>query len=205
MTTDQSIGIAQESTTMQRRTLIGGGLLALLSAPGRVVAQGAHVAPNNPFILLLNGLYQAVNQGPAGNLGLTSVNLSDGSYSKTHIYPVFGMPESREQGTAIGTFYVSLKTFMCAYDLPGGAIAMQFLPGGGFTMLPSDGNGGQFDEGTFELTIVEATGVYSAFKGGHNHMVDRLHQLQAGPPFTGFPQSGYDEFCFCMISQYQFP
>ncbi len=51
----------------------------------------------------------------------------------------------------------------------------------------------------------EATGIYPAFKGGHNHMVDRLHQLVAGPVFAGFPASGYNESCFCIISQYQFP
>ncbi len=54
-------------------------------------------------------------------------------------------------------------------------------------------------------TSLEATGVYSAFKGGHNHMVDKLHQLVAGTPFADFPTSGYDEFCFCNISTYQFP
>jgi hypothetical protein len=188
-----------------RRTLIGGGL-ALLSSASRVMAQGAHVPPGDPFIVLLKGIYQPVpaGQGPANNLGLTTVNLSDGSYAKTLIYPVYGMPESREQGTAIGTFYVSLATFRCAYDLPGGAMAMQFT-GGSFAMIILDGRGGQYDEGTFELTILEATGVYSAFRGGHNHMVDRLHQLVAGPPFAGFPLSGYDEFCFCNVSQYPFP
>jgi len=36
-------------------------------------------------------------------------------------------------------------------------------------------------------------------------MVDRLHQLVAGAPFAGFPASGYNKFCFCIISQYQFP
>ena len=72
---------------------------------------------------------------------------------------------------------------------------MQFT-GGGFPMIIPDGTGGQFDEGTFELTILEATGVYSAFGDGHNHMVDRLHHLANGQ---------FDEFCFCIISQYQFP
>ena len=83
-------------------------------------------------------------------------------------------------------------------------MAMQFT-GGSFAMIIPDGRGGQYDEGTFPLTILEATGVYSAFTGGHNHMVDRLHQLVAGPPFAGFPLSGYDEFCFCNVSQYPFP
>ena len=162
--------------------------------------------PNNPFIVLLAGLYHAVVHGP--QLGLSSVNLDDGSYSITKIYPVFGVPDSRNEDKhddgAIGNFFVSPTKGLCAYPLPGGAIAMQFT-GGGFPMIIPDGTGGQFDEGTFEVTILEATGVYSAFKGGHNHMVDRLHQLVAGAPFASFPSSGYNEFCFCIISQYPFP
>ena len=59
-----------------------------------------------------------------------------------------------------------------------------------------DGNHGFFLEGTFELQILEATGVYQPFKGGHNHMVDKLHQLANGQ---------FDEFCFCNISTYDFP
>ena len=137
-----------------------------------------------------------------------SVNLDDGSYSITKIYPVFGVPDSRNEDKhddgAIGNFFVSPTKGLCAYQLPGGAIAMQFT-GGGFPMIIPDGTGGQFDEGTFEVTILEATGVYSAFKGGHNHMVDRFHQLVAGTPFASFPSSGYNEFCFCIISQYPFP
>jgi hypothetical protein len=38
-----------------------------------------------------------------------------------------------------------------------------------------DGQGGRFLEGTFELTILEGTGIYKPFVGGHNHMVDKLH------------------------------
>jgi hypothetical protein len=206
MTTDQPVtnptGTSQESTTLPRRTLLSGGLLALLS-PGRAIAQGARVPPGDPFIVLLKGLYQPVAQGPANNLGLTSVNLSDGSYARTLIYPVFGMPESREQGHAIGTFYAQFAGNLCAYDLPGGSLAMSFnaVPPGappGFNGLVPfpDGVGGFYLEGTFELVILEATGVYRAFQGGHNHMVDRLHRLSNG---------AFDEFCFCNISQYQFP
>ena len=33
----------------------------------------------------------------------------------------------------------------------------------------SDGMGGTYWEGAFELTILEATGIYHAFAGGHNH------------------------------------
>ena len=65
----------------------------------------------------------------------------------------------------------------------------------GFVPFP-DGKGGNFLEGTFELVILEATGIYKAFQGGHNHMVDKLHQLA---------NDSFDEFCFCNISQYDFP
>jgi hypothetical protein len=204
--TDANPGIEQP-VHPHRRTILGGALGALLASRGRVMAEDTD-APSNPFIVLLKGLYQAVpiGQGPKSNLGLTTVNLSNGSFAKTQIYAVFGISDSNNddnhEGKAIGTFYVGGG--LCAYDLPGGAISMQFT-GGGFPLILPDGSGGQFDEGTFELTILEATGVYSAFKGGHNHMVDRLHQLVAGPVFAGFPASGYNEFCFCIISQYQFP
>jgi len=144
-----------------------------------------------------------VGDGPADNLGLSAVNLSDGSYSRTLIYPVFGIPESRDQDTFIGKFYVQFTGNLCAYELAGGALAMSFndVPPGappgfnGFVPFP-DGTGGSYLEGTFELMILEATGIYRAFQGGHNHMVDRLHQLANG---------SFDEFCFCNISQYEFP
>ena len=55
-----------------------------------------------------------------------------------------------------------------------------------------DGQGGVFLDGTFELTVLEATGIYRPFVGGHNHMVDHLH----------LPASGAaDEYCFCNISR----
>jgi hypothetical protein len=105
---------------------------------------------------------------------------------------------------AIGTFYVQFAGNLCAYDLPGGAIAMSFnsvppgAPPGYNGFVPfSDGAGGFYLEGTFELMILQATDRYRAFQGGHNHMVDRLHQLANN--------AGFDEFCFCNISQYQFP
>ena len=70
-------------------------------------------------------------------------------------------------------------------------------PGFNDVVPHSDGKKGTFLQGTFELTILEATGIYRAFQRGHNHMVDRLHQLADGGP--------YNEFCFCNISTYQFP
>jgi hypothetical protein len=50
-------------------------------------------------------------------------------------------------------------------------------------------------EGTFELTILDATGVYKPLVGGHNHMVDKLHFLAPGDG-----SGGLDEYCFCFIS-----
>ena len=213
-------GSGQEPTNVERRTLIGAGLAALLTAAcssptenraqllsssGLVTAaerdggtdEGGSV-PNDPFILLLKGVYQPVPKGSGeDNFGLTTVDLDDGSYSKTRIYPIFGIRGSTHQDKSIGTFYVNND--FCAYDLPGGAIAMQFLQGGNFPVVVLDGMGGQYLEGYIPLTILEATGIYRAFAGGHNHMVDKLHQLVAGARFAGFPSSGYDELCFCNI------
>ena len=204
------VGTGQEPSNKQRRTFIGGSLAALaasplLLAPRRAMA-GETDTPNDPFILLLTGIYQSVPAGKGPKLGLSTVNLNDGSYSVTRIYPVFGISNEGgaiDQDKAIGKFYVQFAGNLCAYDLPGGAIAMRFdsvptgAPPGFNAFVPfPDGKGGQFLEGTFELKILEATGVYSAFQGGHNHMVDKLHQLASGQ---------YDEFCFCNISTYQFP
>jgi hypothetical protein len=181
-------GSGNEPTNIQRRTLIGGALVALLSSPGRVMAQGKAV-PNDSFVVLLKGVYEPVVDGP--NLGLSEVNLSDGSYSITKIYPVNGIPGNTNPNTAVGDFYVQFSGDLCAYHVPGGSFAMRFT-GGGFTEFEPDGLGGTYLIGTFELTILEATGIYQSFVGGHNHMVDKLHQLANG---------SFDEYCFCFISR----
>jgi hypothetical protein len=220
-------GSEQEPTNVERRTLIGAGLATLLTAAcssptenaQRLSSSGLLTAedrnegtdertgvPNDPFIILLKGLYEPVHKSSGQHsFGLTTVDVHDGSYSKTRIYPVFGIRGSTHQEKPIGTFYVSLVTGRCAYDLPGGAIAMEFIAGGNFPVVVPDGMGGQYDEGYLPLTILEATGTYRDFAGGHNHMVDKLHQLVAGAPFAGFPSSGYDELCFCMIFQRSVP
>jgi hypothetical protein len=95
----------QEPTNLQRRNLIGGTLAVLLSSSLRVMAKEKEKdVPNDPFIVLLKGLYQPVpaGHGPDDNLGLSQVNLSDGSYSRTLIYPIFGISERTDQDRPIG-------------------------------------------------------------------------------------------------------
>ena len=181
----------QEPTNIQRRTVIGGALAALLSFPGRTMAQGTAV-PNDSFVLLLKGLYQPVVDAP--NLGLSMVDLNDGSYSTTKIYPVRGIPGNKNENKAVGNFYVQFNGDLCAYHVPGGSFAMRFT--GSDVIFVDDGVGGQYLEGTFDLTVLEATGIYRSFVGGQNHMVDRLHFL---PPGDG--SGGFDEYCFCFISR----
>ena len=135
---------------MNRRTAIGAGGAALagLLLPGR--AQGG-ATPSDPFVILLKGLYQPVVHGP--NLGLSAVDLGDGSYSTTKIYPVSGTPGNTDPNKAIGDFYAQFTGDLCAYHIPGGSLAMQF------TFVddkiedppPSDGQGGTFFRGTLEL------------------------------------------------------
>jgi len=196
---------SESTPAVSRRRFFGGaivGAAGMLSASEPVWADDDH-RPSDPFIVLLKGRYRPAPQLP--DLGLSGVNLADASYITTKIYPIFGVPGSRDPDDAIGQFYVSFTNPVCIYDLPHGAIAMQFASGpvlqdiGFNTFVPfSDGKDGFFLEGTFELSILDATGIYKRFKGGHNHMVDRLHQLDAAG-------TKFDEFCFCNISSYQFP
>jgi len=44
----------------------------------------------------------------------------------------------------------------------------------------SDGHGGTFQQSTFELTILAASGIYAPYKGGHNHMGTGSISWQAG-------------------------
>jgi hypothetical protein len=195
----------EEFTNMQRRTVIGGALFALLSSPGQVIAQGKapdrrrddHAEPKDPLVLLLSGPYHPVVAGTGPDLHLfgAGVDLNDGSYSVTQIFPVHveGIPCRANEDTAIGKFYVQFAGSLCAYELPGGALAMQFTPNcGGFKPDVPDGQGGAYMNGTFELKVLEGTGMFRSFEGGHNHMVDRLHRLADGT---------FDEYCFCFVTR----
>ena len=148
-----------------RRAVIGGALggafVTLVAGPE--LAMAAEKAPKAaPLVLLLKGLYSPVVNGP--DLGLSTVDLSDGSYSTTKIYPVIGTPGHTNVLEAIGDFYVQFTGMLCAYDLPGGAIAMEFMPNPNVISVP-DGSGGSFLQGTFELTIPEANGSVSILRG----------------------------------------
>jgi hypothetical protein len=181
-----------DQTLVTRKKAIGGGLVALtaLVLPGQVRAQ-AKKQPDDSFVVLLKGLYQPVTHGP--NLGLSTVDLNDGTYSTTRIYPVQGTPGGKDPNKPIGDFYVQFEGDLCAYHIPGGSFSMRFTDSD--YIFVDDGQGGRFLEGTFELTILEGTGIYKPFVGGHNHMVDKLHFL---PPGDG--SGGFDEYCFCFIS-----
>jgi hypothetical protein len=164
---------------------IGGALVTLVARPELATAKEKDKLA---LVLLLKGLYQPVADGP--DLGLSTVDLSDGSYSTTKIYPVRGVPGQRDVLEAIGDFYVQFAGNLCAYDIPGGAVAMRFTKSD--TESVPDGSGGSYLQGTYQLQIVEATGHHRSFVGGHNRMVDDLHFLESG---------GVDEFCVCLISR----
>jgi hypothetical protein len=178
-----------DSTALiNRRTAIGAALVAAspLLFPGRVRAQGTATHADS-FVVLLKGVYQPVVHGP--DLGLSAVDLSDGSYSTTKIYPVSGTPGNTNPNKAIGDFYVQFEGSLCAYHIPGGSFAMRFT--GSDFVFEDDKAGGQFLVGTFELDVIEGTGIYRSVVGGHNHMVDKLHFLASGD---------VDEYCFCFVS-----
>ena len=168
---------------------IAAALAVLLLSPAPAVAADRANGSESPMVLLLSGVYQPAVNVP--DIGLSTVNLNDGTFSTTQIHTVNRVPGGpSEDDAAIGHFYVQFNGSLAAYDLPGGAIAMQFTAGG-FPTVVQDGHGGVYLEGTFELTIIEATGIYKNLVGGHNHMVDRLHRLASGQ---------FDESCFCIIS-----
>jgi hypothetical protein len=150
--------------------------------------------PADTFSILLSGPYKPVVECP--DLELNTVNVCDGTYSTTRIYPVSGLPvddakqaNDPHRGSPIGRFYVQFSGMNCAYDLPGGTIAMVFT-GNNLVPVP-DGQGGTYLIGTIPLNITEATGAYKKFVGGHNNMVDILRHLADG---------AFVEDCFCNIS-----
>jgi hypothetical protein len=196
---NQSIG--RLGLTETRSLIVASLLVGLLVTLGSGPVQAAEDSsrdlggrrPADTFSILLQGPYRPVVHAP--NLGLFTVDLSDGSYSKTKIFRVSGLPQhdgpgDRDAKKAIGTFYVQFAGSLVAYDLPGGSISMAFTS---IDLKPvPDGQGGMYLIGTADLNITEATGVYESFVGGHNKMVDILHQLSDG---------SFVEHCICIISR----
>jgi len=202
LSTDSMITLTKTRSLFLTSLLVG-MLVTLVSSPAQAVGASSRDLGGQPadtFSILLQGPYRPVVHAP--NLGLFTVDLSDGSYSKTKIFRVSGLPEAdgthgngpgdrdRDTKKAIGTFYVQFAGSLVAYDLPGGAISMVFTS---IDLKPvPDGQGGTYLIGTADLDITEATGVYESFVGGHNKMVDILHQLADG---------SFVEHCICIISR----
>src|SRR5437773_9883590 len=155
---NQSIGRLRLTTTasLLLRPLRVGPLVTTLSAP--VQAAGPSPLdrgglPADTFSILLEGPYKPVVHGP--DLGLTTVELSDGSYSTTKIFSVSGLPEevirhgNGQTKKAIGNFYTQFAGSLAAYDLPGGAIAMVFT-GSNVQYVPV-GSGGTHSVGSYAI------------------------------------------------------
>ena len=74
---------------VRRRALIGGalaGAAGLVVVPQHVSAEGrGDREVENAFAVLLKGTYKAAAQAP--DLGLSGIDLNDGSYSTVPIFP----------------------------------------------------------------------------------------------------------------------
>jgi hypothetical protein len=183
-----------------RRAAIGGvlaGGVGLLALPQTASAESKNKSKHkgqveDAFAVLLKGIYKPAANAP--DLGLSGIDLNDGSYSTVPMFPVSGIAGSKDALTAVGNFYVQFSGNLCAYDLPGGALSMQFIAGAeNITTFP-DGQGGSILQGTWELTVLDATGIFRHFKGGHNHMLDNLHTLTSGD---------VDEYCVCFVRRHK--
>ena len=144
-------------------------------------------------VILLAGVYEpvALGHGPRHNLGLTTVDLNDGSFIKVKFYPVSGLAGDKDEDKAIGTFYVRKGGDVCAYDLPGGSLTAMFTGTNDVTTAYEESANGWALDGTFQLEILEATGIYQPFVGGYIHMVDILKFRAADAALI--------EDCFCHI------
>jgi hypothetical protein len=163
--------------------VIGASALAALLAPSPAFANDdRRETQSAPFVLLLHGIYEPVGEDPG--LGLSSVDLDDGTYSKCDIVRLFGGPKTRGRG---GNFYVNFDVTLCAYELPGGAFAAVFDE---FVFEIVEIGGQMYQLGTAELTISEANGIYRSFEGGSIHMEFLTRMID---------EVTFDEFCICII------
>ena len=146
------------------------------------------VPPSNPMVILLEGTYGPVVDAP--DL-FPPEDLNNGNYLTVPIYNIdSGVPGPNDE--VVGNFYAFGGHGIVTYDLRKGGLRAKFIPELEDTVVSSDGHDGIYIIGTYELDILEATGIYRSFAGGHIHMVDVL-QLT----FDGF----FVEHCFCYISR----
>lgn len=156
----------------------------------RAGARGKAVPPSNRFVVLLEGTFAS----PAGlvpDLGLELPNLNNGRYKTVPIYNIdSGVPGPTDK--AVGAFYALGGEGLFVYDLVKGAMTATEIPGTSVTKVTPDGAGGIYITGTYELDILEATGIYQSFAGGRIHFVDVLQRTAAGI---------FVEHCFCYFSK----
>jgi hypothetical protein len=153
--------------------------------------RGRPVAPSNPFVTLLEEIFEPVAHVP--NLGL-SQDINNGSVLKIGIFNIdSGIPGLGDE--VAGTFYVRFPVGdLCAYDFPKGRILAKFTFVDDVTIdfqeFPDGSWIGNFTE---ELVIQDATGIYQSFAGGRIHMVDRLEYRASDDKLI--------EHCFCHYSR----
>ncbi|MEX2316504.1 MAG: hypothetical protein WD669_05085 [Pirellulales bacterium] len=165
-------------------TVIGASALLALLAPSHALADDERRgARRETLVLLLHGIYEPVVEDP--DLGLSSVDLDDGTYSKCDILRLSGGPRPRSRRG--GSFYVNFDVTLCAYELPGGAFAAVFDE---FVYEIVEIGGELYQVGTAELTISEANGSYRSFEGGTIHMEFITRMID---------EVTFDEFCICFI------
>jgi len=155
----------------------------------RADEHGKAVPPSNRFVVLLEGTF--VPAGVVADFGLELPNLNNGIYKKVPIYHIdSGVPGPTDE--VVGTFYAVGGEMLFCYDLGKGALTAMMIMDTSVTKVIPDGAGGVYIIGTYELDILEATGIYRSFAGGHIHMVDVLQRTAAGI---------FVEHCFCFISK----
>ena len=154
--------------------------------------KGKAVPPSNRIVVLLEGTFQPAGVVP--DLGLELPNLNNGAYQKVPIYNIdSGVPGPTDE--VVGTFYALGGEMLFCYDLGKGALTAKMIDGTSVVERIPDAVGNGFSlVGTYELDILEATGIYRSFAGGHIHMVDVLH-VTPGTPIVRV------EHCFCFISK----
>ena len=181
--------IGQRTKSLVRASLLIGTLAALLSFTAK--AKDHPVAPSNPFVTLLEGIFEPAPDVP--DLGF-SQDINNGSVLKIGIFNIdTGIPSPTDN--VAGTFYVQFPVGdLCAYDFPKGTILARFTFIDDVTIdyqeFPDGSWIGNFTE---ELEILEATGIYRSFAGGRIHMVDRL-EFRAS-------DGALIEHCFCHYSR----